>query len=69
MWRPPVTLPRVFWDRELPEMELRLEQLRNLGVETACAGTLAGVRLAQRLGFRCGAISALRCTMPRPSRS
>ena len=48
-----VTLPRVFWDRELPEMELRLEQLRNLGVETACAGTLAGVRLAQRLGFRC----------------
>lgn len=47
------TLPRVFWDREVPEMELRLEQLRYLGVETAYAGTLAGVQLAQRLGFQC----------------
>lgn len=37
-----VTLPRVFWDRELPEMELRLEQLRNLGVETACAAPWPG---------------------------
>lgn len=48
-----MTLPRVFWDREVLEMELRLEQLRHLGVETAYAGTLAGVQLAQRLGFHC----------------
>ena len=34
-------------------MELRLEQLRHMGIETAYAGTLAGVQLAQRLGFRC----------------
>ncbi len=48
-----VTLPRVFWDRELLEMELRLEQIRNLGVKTAYAGTLAGIQVAQRLGFQC----------------
>lgn len=48
-----VTLPRVFWDRELPELELQLKQLHDLGVTTAYAGTLAGIQAAQRLGFLC----------------
>lgn len=49
-----VTLPRVFWDRgELHELERHLEQIYALGVHTAYAGTLAGIHLAQRMGFQC----------------
>ena len=50
---PAVTLPRVCWDDELPALEGALERLRVMGVETVCAGTLAGVGLARRLDFRC----------------
>ena len=50
---PAVTLPRILWDSELPRLEGQLERLQMLGVETVCAGTLAGVGLARRLGFRC----------------
>lgn len=50
---PAVTMPRVFWDRERPELELRLSQLRHIGVETAYVGTLAGIQVAQRNGYRC----------------
>ena len=50
---PAVTLPRIVWDEELRELSWTLERLRILGLETACAGTLAGIGLARRFGFRC----------------
>ena len=46
-------MPRVFWDRERSELELRLRQLHALGLETAYVSTLAGIRVAQRNDYRC----------------
>ena len=50
---PALVMPRVFWDRERSEMELRLRQLHALGLETAYVSTLAGIRVAQRNDYRC----------------
>ena len=50
---PALVMPRVFWDRERSELELRLRQLHALGLETAYVGTLAGIRVAQRNDYRC----------------
>ena len=44
-------LPRVCWDRELPQLRQQLEAMRELGVREAMAGTLDGVRRAGELGF------------------
>lgn len=46
-----VTLPRVLWDRERPGARKALEQLRDLGVSTAYASTLSGIRLAEEAGM------------------
>ena len=50
---PALVMPRVFWDRERSELELRLRQLHALGLETAYVSTLAGIRVAQRNDYRC----------------
>ena len=50
---PVLVMPRVFWDRERSEMELRLRQLHALGLETAYVSTLAGIRVAQRNDYHC----------------
>lgn len=50
---PALVMPRVFWDRERSEMELRLRQLHALGLETAYVSTLAGIRVAQRNDYHC----------------
>ena len=49
---PAVTLPRIQWDRDVPGVEELLLRLRQLGVQTALAGNLAGLVQAARLGFR-----------------
>ena len=48
---PVALLPRVCWDRELPQLLRELETLKGLGVREAMAGTLDGVRRAVELGF------------------
>ena len=48
---PLALLPRVCWDRELPQLLRELEALKGLGVREAMAGTLDGVRRAVELGF------------------
>ena len=48
---PLALLPRVCWDRELPQLLRELETLKGLGVREAMAGTLDGVRRAVELGF------------------
>ncbi len=48
---PAALLPRVCWDRELPQLLRELETLKGLGVREAMAGTLDGVRRAVELGF------------------
>ena len=48
---PVALLPRVCWDRELPQLLRELEILKGLGVREAMAGTLDGVRRAVELGF------------------
>ena len=45
-------LPRICWDREVPQLERQLETLKELGVREAMAGTLDGVRRARELGFQ-----------------
>ena len=50
---PALVMPRVFWDRERSEMELRLRQLHALGLKTTYVSTLAGIRVAQRNDYRC----------------
>ena len=47
---PVALLPRVCWDRELPQLLRELETLKGLGVREAMAGTLDGVRRAVELG-------------------
>ena len=47
-----VQLPRICWDRELPQLEQQLEAVKELGVQEALAGTLDGVRRARELGFQ-----------------
>lgn len=48
---PVALLPRICWDRELPQLLQQLETLKELGVREAMAGTLDGVRRAVELGF------------------
>lgn len=48
---PVALLPRVCWDRELPQLLRELETLKGLGVREAMAGTLDGVLRAVELGF------------------
>ena len=47
-----VVLPRICWDRELPQLAQQLEAVKELGVQEALAGTLDGVRRARELGFQ-----------------
>lgn len=47
-----VILPRVLWDRELPEAEEQLQAARELGIDTVLAGNWGHLTLAKRLGFR-----------------
>lgn len=46
-----VVLPRILWDRERPAARKALEELRDLGVSTAYASTLSGIRLAEEAGL------------------
>ena len=47
-----VQLPRICWDREMPQLEQQLNTVKELGVTEALAGTLDGVRRARELGFQ-----------------
>ena len=49
---PCVLLPRILWDRELPQAEKSLQALRERGVDSALVGNLSGLVLAARMGFR-----------------
>ena len=46
-----VTLPRILWDRELPETVEKLKAVRDLGVTDALVGNLGLLAPAARLGF------------------
>ncbi|HIT24762.1 MAG TPA: U32 family peptidase, partial [Candidatus Enterenecus avicola] len=44
-----VQLPRICWDREMPQLEQQLNAVKELGVQEALAGTLDGVRRAEQI--------------------
>ena len=46
-----VTLPRIAWDREWPDLLENLQKLRDLGVADALVGNLSMVAPAKNLGF------------------
>ena len=46
-----VQMPRVYFDREQPEIERMLRTARENGVETACAANLGQLPLLRELGF------------------
>ena len=48
---PSVLLPRVLWDRELPQVERQLKELKRAGAESLLIGNLSGVELARRVGL------------------
>lgn len=47
-----VSLPRIVWDQELPELEQQLTLCRDLGITDALIGTWGLLPLCQKLGFR-----------------
>ena len=46
-----VILPRIAWDREMPEVEEQLRRCKKLGATQALVGNLGMVEPARRLGF------------------
>lgn len=48
---PSVILPRVLWDREVPEVERALEALKGAGARSVLVGNLGGAALAERAGL------------------
>ena len=48
---PSVILPRVLWDREVPEVERALEELKRSGARSLLVGNLGGISLAERVGL------------------
>ena len=46
-----VTLPRVFWDAEIPALTDQLRAIRAMGIDTAYGGTWGSVQLSRELGF------------------
>ncbi|MEG0765529.1 MAG: DUF3656 domain-containing protein, partial [Pseudoflavonifractor sp.] len=46
-----VTLPRIAWDRELPEILTQLQQVRAMGVTEALVGNLSMLSVAKEAGF------------------
>ena len=48
---PSVILPRVLWDREVPEVERALGVLRHAGARSVLVGNLGGLSLAERAGL------------------
>ncbi|MBR1780705.1 MAG: U32 family peptidase [Oscillospiraceae bacterium] len=47
-----VTLPRVLWDREIPQVERTLRRLKEMGVTSALVTNLSGIALARRAGLK-----------------
>lgn len=45
---PSVILPRVLWDREMPEVEAALRRLKDAGAQSALVTNLGGISLAER---------------------
>ena len=48
---PSVILPRVLWDREVPEVERALAELKRSGARSVLVGNLGGISLAERVGL------------------
>ena len=48
---PSVILPRVLWDREVPEVERALAELKRSGARSLLVGNLGGISLAERVGL------------------
>lgn len=48
---PSVVLPRVLWNREVPQVERDLKALKDCGVVSALVGNLGGIDLARRAGL------------------
>ncbi len=47
-----VILPRICWDRELPQLKSQMELVQRAGVKQAVAGTLDAVRHGMEAGFQ-----------------
>lgn len=48
---PSVILPRVLWDREVPEVERALAELKRSGARSLLVGNMGGISLAERVGL------------------
>ena len=48
---PSVILPRVLWDREVPEVERALAELKRSGARSVLVGNLGGISLVERVGL------------------